>query len=157
MRRQDERRRGSLAPSSSSAIEALTAPLGHGGDDGRGGGDASLLEGVGKEVRSDEAEGGLDYCVVGGVSTRRRFFAFVRLLSGAPQDPPTTLLLVIFVSLFSLCHSPNTFRTPAACTRSCSLLCMCSLVNRRFRREQPTHRLCLVDLFVWLFLNGNER
>eukprot|EP00752_Nemacystus_decipiens_P005170 g4692.t1 len=48
LRRHDERRRGSLAPSSSSAIEALTAPLGHGGDGGRGG-DASLLEGVGKE------------------------------------------------------------------------------------------------------------
>lgn len=64
MRRQDERRRGSLAPSSSSAIEALTAPLGHRGDGGRGGGDASLLEGVGREVRSGEAEGGLDYVLL---------------------------------------------------------------------------------------------
>lgn len=51
IRREDERRRGSLAPSSSSAIEALIAPVGHGSDGGRGS-DASLLEGVGKEVRS---------------------------------------------------------------------------------------------------------
>lgn len=155
MRRQDERRRGSLAPSSSSAIEALTAPLGHGGDDGRGGGDASLLEGVGKEVRSDEAEGGVDYCVVGGVSTRA---AFSRLFACCQERRRIRRRRCcwLYLSLFSLCHSPNTFRTPAACTRSCSLLCMCSLVNRRFRREQPTHRLCLVDLFVWLCLYGNE-
>eukprot|EP00903_Cladosiphon_okamuranus_P008689 g8325.t1 len=52
IRRQDERRRGSLDPSSSSAIEALTAPAGHGGGDAGRGAGASLLEGIGKEVRS---------------------------------------------------------------------------------------------------------
>lgn len=83
MRRQDERRRGSLAPSSSSAIEALTAPVGHGGDGGRVG-DASLLEGVGKEVRSGHADG----CLCFGrrmnalyMTTLFRVFC----LSGAPQ------------------------------------------------------------------------
>lgn len=65
MRLQDERRRGSLAPSSSSAIGALTAPAGYGGDGNAGrGGDASLLEGVGKEVRSGSADGLFeDVCV----------------------------------------------------------------------------------------------
>lgn len=46
MRRQDERRRGSLAKSSSAGIEALAAPFGQDGNE------VSLLEGVGKEIRS---------------------------------------------------------------------------------------------------------
>lgn len=50
MRRQDERRRGSLAQSSSAGIKALTAPFGQGG-----GSEVSLLEGVGKEIRSAPA------------------------------------------------------------------------------------------------------
>lgn len=66
LRRQDERRRGSLAPSSSAAIQALTAPAGYGGSEGGGGGGgdgdgALILKGVGAEIRSDQArlnEGG---------------------------------------------------------------------------------------------------
>lgn len=59
LRRQGERRRASLPPASSLAIEALAAPVGHGGSGGVDGDGALLLEGVGVEIRSDHAELGL--------------------------------------------------------------------------------------------------